>query len=95
MDPVTYIFAAEWCDCIHESGFALLSMHSTKQGAYRALRQQILSAWNGWNNETPDRTFPDKGPKSFRLNSNRRRRKDHRVALAYKAWRVRPVPLFQ
>lgn len=39
------IHAFEWCDCIYESGFSVVSLHASKEGAYRAMKAYIFQAW--------------------------------------------------
>lgn len=31
------VFAFEWCDCLWESGFSVVSLHATKADAFRAM----------------------------------------------------------
>ena len=35
------VYAAEWCDCVHESAFGIVSLHKTKRGAYLAMRHKL------------------------------------------------------
>lgn len=39
------VWAAEHCDCVHESAFRVLSVHTTKAGAWRAVRSHKLATW--------------------------------------------------
>lgn len=40
------VWVAEWCDCVYESGFSILSVHATAIGAYRAMRKKLLPEWD-------------------------------------------------
>lgn len=31
------VYAFEWCDCIYESAFRVVSLHTTKRGAFKAM----------------------------------------------------------
>lgn len=35
------VYAFEWCDCVFESAFGVESLHATKAGAWRALRERV------------------------------------------------------
>lgn len=39
------LYTFEYCDCIHESTFATMSIHRTKQGAYKAMRKFIVEKY--------------------------------------------------
>lgn len=39
---VMKVYAFEHCSCIYESGFAVQSLHTTKKGAYLAMRKFLL-----------------------------------------------------
>jgi hypothetical protein len=39
---VKKVYAFEWCDCIYESAFGVVSLHSTKTGAYKAMRARLM-----------------------------------------------------
>lgn len=39
------VHAFEWCDCIYESGFSVVSLHATKEGAYRSMKAYVFKAW--------------------------------------------------
>ena len=39
------VFAFEYCSCIYESAFGIESMHTTKKGAYKAMRKFLLKEW--------------------------------------------------
>jgi hypothetical protein len=49
------VHAAEYCSCIYESGFSILSLHSTKAGAYKAMRKHLVATHaensTGWNGQ--------------------------------------------
>ena len=36
------VYAFEWCDCVYESAFGVVSLHDTKKGAYVAMRKRKL-----------------------------------------------------
>lgn len=40
-----HVWAAEWCDCIYESGYETISLHAGASGAYRAMRSVLLERW--------------------------------------------------
>ena len=42
MTLYTFLF----CDCIHESAFATMSIHLTKTGAYRAMNKYLNDSFN-------------------------------------------------
>lgn len=39
------VYAFEWCSCVYESGFSIESLHTTKAGAYRAMRKALQERW--------------------------------------------------
>lgn len=39
------VYAFEWCSCIYESGYTIESLHATKAGAYRAMKQTLFDRW--------------------------------------------------
>jgi hypothetical protein len=43
------VYAAQFCSCIFESAYYTLSVHSTKLGAYRAVRDSKLLEWDRWS----------------------------------------------
>lgn len=43
---INKIYAFKYCDCIHESSYATISLHRTKSGAYSAMRKHLLKEWN-------------------------------------------------
>ncbi len=43
------VYSAEFCDCIYEGGPVTLSLHTTKAGAYRAVRQNKMQQWERWH----------------------------------------------
>lgn len=45
---VSYVFAFEWCPCIYESAFGLVSLHTTKRGAFK---EMILTANKRWHED--------------------------------------------
>ena len=72
-EDVSHIWAAEWCDCIYEAGFTVISLHATACGAYRAMRAKLLPAWD----EDRARRFRRKGDRT--LDSQRWRIKKYEV----------------
>jgi len=40
------IFAFEWNDCIHEASFSVVSLHTTKKKAYKAMRAGLIVRWH-------------------------------------------------
>ena len=45
------IYSFIYCPCIFESGFVTISLHRTKEGAYKAMRKHLVEAYNNWFNE--------------------------------------------
>jgi hypothetical protein len=45
MDDTRNVFAFEWCGCIFESGFSLVSLHGTKRGALKAMVATANLRW--------------------------------------------------
>jgi hypothetical protein len=39
------VYAFEWCDCVHESAFAVESLHTTKRGAVAAMVREANRRW--------------------------------------------------
>ena len=39
------VYSAEHNYCIYESAFYSLSLHTTKKGAYKAMRKHLLKEW--------------------------------------------------
>ena len=39
------VYAFEWCGCVYESGFSVVSLHKTKAGAWKALRIELAQRW--------------------------------------------------
>lgn len=46
------VYAFEYTDCIYESACAVVSLHSTKKGAYTALKKDKFEAYREWMNNT-------------------------------------------
>ena len=44
----TTIYEFLYCDCIHESAFATISIHKTKIGAYKAMRNYLTTEYQKW-----------------------------------------------
>lgn len=44
------VYAFEHLECIHESAFYVVSLHKTKQGAYKAMREDLIYRYNDWRN---------------------------------------------
>jgi hypothetical protein len=42
------VFAAEFCSCIYESSFGILSLHTTKAAAYWAMKAHKVAEWESW-----------------------------------------------
>lgn len=80
------VYAAQKCDCIHESGYSTLSLHTTKLGAYKACREWWLKLWNDWNTRVS-------GDGIHGGYNSKQRREDFRVALDNKRWEIRPFEL--
>lgn len=70
------VFAFEWCDCIFESGFAVVSLHRTKRSAVSAMTAEANARWHTGRNDQAI------------YNCEGKRRYD---PLVYQAWRVRKV----
>lgn len=39
------VYAAEYCSCVYESGFEVISLHSTISGAYKAMKEHKLDEY--------------------------------------------------
>lgn len=39
------VYAFEWCGCVHESGFGVVSLHTTKRGALKAMVRGANDRW--------------------------------------------------
>ena len=72
------VFAFEWCDCIFESGFSLVSLHDTKRGALKAMLATANRRWQGGRND--QLMYGGCGKERF-------------DPLEHKAWRVRAIEL--
>ena len=52
------IYSAEYNSCVYESGFTTISLHSTKKGAEKAIREHKESVLADWKesgyNDCPD-----------------------------------------
>lgn len=42
------IYAFMYCPCIFESAFTPMSVHKTKQGAYKAMREYLEEKYSEW-----------------------------------------------
>lgn len=42
------VHIVEYCPCVYESGYELLSIHTTKSGAYSAMKSHKLSTYADW-----------------------------------------------
>lgn len=71
------VFAFEWCSCVYESGFSIISLHATKQGALRAMVREANLRWQAGRDN--DLRF---GRLSSRMDP-----------LCHEAWRVREIPV--
>ena len=72
------VFAFEWCGCIYESGFSLVSLHDTKRGALKAM---IAAANLRWQESRNGQLMYGGGGK------------ERFDPLQYEAWRVRAIEL--
>ncbi len=45
---MTHIYEFLYCDCIHESTYATISIHLTPKGAYNAMKNYITEEFNEW-----------------------------------------------
>ena len=77
--PVFYGFF--WSDCIHEAGLMLQSLHSTKEGAWRAMVAAQAGRWLAC------RTGDDSGIHT----GLSQRQLDYRRERRHQAYAVRPV----
>jgi hypothetical protein len=48
---MTEVFEFVYTDCIYESAMATLSLHRTKKGAYKAMREFLEIEYANWYNE--------------------------------------------
>jgi len=73
------VYAFQWCYSMLESDYVVESLHTTKAGAYRAMRSVLLARVKEYAfNRSVDR-FDAKGAKPFR----------------YERWRVQPMSVEQ
>lgn len=72
------VFAFEWCICIFESGFSLVSLHDTKRGALRAMIAAANLRWQEGRNW--QLMYGNGGKERF-------------DPLKFEAWRVRAIEL--
>lgn len=42
------IYELLYCKCVHESSYAAISLHRTKAGAYKAMRNHIMTEYQKW-----------------------------------------------
>ncbi len=75
------VYAAQKCECVYESGYDTLSLHSTKKGAYLACRAWWLDQWNEWNHHVS-------GDGCHGGFYSKKRRRSHDTAIAHKRWAV-------
>lgn len=73
---INELFSFEWCHCVHESGFSLVSLHKTKRGAVKSMIKTANARWQEM--------------RDFQLSHGcfSRQRPD---PLAYESWRVRAL----
>lgn len=45
------VYSFEYCEMIYESSYGTMSLHKSKSGAYKAMREYILSSYSDWYNE--------------------------------------------
>ena len=64
-EPPVIIFHAMYCDCVHESSFATISVHKTRAGAEAAIinHKEELIINNARMSEEYQRENPDRDPK--------------------------------
>lgn len=74
-----YVYAFEWCSCVYESGFSIESLHSTKVGAYKAMRKALQERW------IDEFNLLCRGP--YRI--------DNCKPLESRLWRVRKIEVFE
>ena len=80
------VYAAMKCECVYESGFEVLSLHTTKAGAYRVCREWWLKEWNGWNDDVKGSGYHGvMSPKECRRNPN--------TVTGSKRWTVKACPV--
>jgi hypothetical protein len=70
------VFAFEWCGCIYESGYSVVSLHTTKRDALKAMIAEANRKWQA-NRDA-----------QLMYGIGRRGEFD---MLAFEAWRVRPM----
>lgn len=39
------VYAFKWCDCVYESGSSVVSLHTTKKGAFKAMTAYANKRW--------------------------------------------------
>lgn len=78
------VYAFEWCSCIYESGFGTMSLHTTRAGAYHAMRHYLVSEWI---RETADTKW------CYKLDAHDRESKRmwKKEPFKHNAWRVTPI----
>lgn len=47
------VYAFKFTDCIYESAYATVSLHTTKLGAYKAMRKDKLDLWKERSKKQP------------------------------------------
>lgn len=45
------VYAAMKCECVYESGFEVISLHTTKAAAYKVCREWWVAEWVDWNDD--------------------------------------------
>ena len=80
------VFAAMKCECVYESGFEVLSLHTSKVAAYKACRDWWVARWNEWNHDQSGDGIHDGY-------SSKKRRLRHDTATHSKRWRVAAMPV--
>ena len=45
------VYAFEYCHCIYESGYSVVSMHTTKRNAYKAMLNSKYNDYLRWYND--------------------------------------------
>jgi hypothetical protein len=54
------VYAFEWCDCVYESAFSVVSIHASKLGAYRAMKAKL------WDHAASERDMQQSGYAAYR-----------------------------
>jgi len=55
---INEVYEFLYCDCIYESGYVTMSIHKTKRGAYKALRNYLEEEYAKWRDNALKRGKP-------------------------------------